>query len=298
MGDPETARLAAPGFENNPPGSVPLLVSDPALWPGPPLRLLRHPPHGDLSVPAEAEDRLIVQTAGVTDLEGMLVQPFLRQRTGPGHIHLVPRGEPSRWLWSEPWEALQIALPPEKLAATPGNAGEGARDCISLVAGVAVSDPLLHQLALALLAELRGGPPFGQFYVESLSQMLVMQVLRHHIRRTESSSRTRGLSAATLGLVLDHIGDNLAQDLSLTTIAALAGISPFHFARRFREATGCSLHDYVREQRLAEARRLLPRKDLSIAAVAALTGFADQSHLSREFRRRFGVTPGSLRRGD
>ncbi|NWF78675.1 MAG: helix-turn-helix transcriptional regulator [Chloroflexi bacterium] len=293
-----TVRLAALDVADNEPASSSSLVNVPSCWPGLPLRLLHNPPQGQLSLPAEAEDRLLIQTAGETDLEGTLVHSFVCRRTGPGRIYLVPRDVPLQWNWSEPWEALQIVIPPGKLAATQRNLEQTVEEYPSLVARIAVSDPLLHQLALAMLVELQEGPPFGQFYVESLSQMLVTQLLRHYTNRTEASGQRKGRSAPTLRLVLDHIRDNLAQDLSLATVAALAGISPFHFARRFREATGCSLHDYVHEQRLAEARRLLLRKDLTIAAVAALTGFADQSHLSRDFKRRFGVTPGSLRRGD
>jgi AraC family transcriptional regulator len=274
--------------------SAPLLVSEPASWPGPPLRLLHNRPHGELFVPPMAEDLVVLQMAGETDLEGTLERPFSRQRTGPGHLFLIPRGEPSRWLWTEPCEVLQIPLAPGLLVSMLG-AAEVDVARLELAARFAADDPLLHQLGLALLGELRERGSAGRLYVESLSRAMVAQLLRRHAHDAKGPPRARGLSAASLRLVLEYIGDNLAQELTTTEIAALAGVSPFHFARQFRESVGVPLHAYVRERRIEAARRLLLTCDLTIAAVAALTGFADQSHLSRDFKARYGVTPGSIR---
>ena len=103
-----------------------------------------------------------------------------------------------------------------------------------------------------------------------------------------------GLARAALRRVLDYIGDNLAHDLSLETIAAVAGVSPYHFTRLFKQSVGLTLHRYVTQQRVSEAKRLLLAGRSSIADVAHLTGFADQSHLHRHFKAAYGITPGGL----
>jgi AraC-like DNA-binding protein len=64
----------------------------------------------------------------------------------------------------------------------------------------------------------------------------------------------------------------------------------------FRREFGCSVGEYVRLRRLEEAARLLRTGTLALAAIAQVAGFADQSHFSNAFRRRFGLTPAQFRR--
>ncbi|WP_345711050.1 helix-turn-helix transcriptional regulator, partial [Kineococcus glutinatus] len=72
-------------------------------------------------------------------------------------------------------------------------------------------------------------------------------------------------------------------------------VSPFHFARLFRVATGCSPHQHVLRRRVERARELVVGTAVPLAQVAARCGFADQSHLTRALRRELGVTPAALR---
>ena len=80
------------------------------------------------------------------------------------------------------------------------------------------------------------------------------------------------------------------------TVAALAGVSPYHFARQFRAATGLPPHQYVIMRRVERAKQLMSEGlDLSLAEVAAHAGFSDQSQFSRHFKRLVGITPGQFR---
>jgi AraC-like DNA-binding protein len=80
---------------------------------------------------------------------------------------------------------------------------------------------------------------------------------------------------------------------SLETLAQIAGLSPFHFVRVFRQATGLPPHTYLTQLRINRAKAQLQAGD-PIADVAAATGFSDQSHLTRRFKRIVGVTPGQF----
>ncbi|MDB4963073.1 MAG: AraC family transcriptional regulator [Myxococcales bacterium] len=73
------------------------------------------------------------------------------------------------------------------------------------------------------------------------------------------------------------------------------GLSPAHFTREFKRATGTSPHAYIMQRRLARAWRLLVAGK-ALADVASQSGFCDQAHLSRLFKIRYGVTPGVFRR--
>lgn len=86
----------------------------------------------------------------------------------------------------------------------------------------------------------------------------------------------------------------LADPPSLEALAAAVNLSPFHFARVFRQATGLPPHAWLKQRRLARAREML-KHGLAASQVAFDLGFADQSHLSRQFKQAYGVTPGAYR---
>lgn len=265
-------------------------VSDPARWHGLPLRLLDNVPHREIAVPAMVEDVLNIQVEGQTQIEGSAPHADRRQLSYPGLVYVTPRGEPSRWAWTEGAAVIQIAIAPTQIADALSRTDIDASR-IELVGRFAHSDALLHQLGVALLGELRSDRPGGRLYVESLSQAMIMHLIRHHSPDLPTLKQPRSLATQSLRLVMDYIGDNLEHDLSLRELATLAGVSQYHFARLFRRSVGVSPHAYVIEQRLQEAARLLRDERLTLAEVAASVGFADQSHLSRHYRRRFGVSP-------
>ena len=91
--------------------------------------------------------------------------------------------------------------------------------------------------------------------------------------------------------VLDHIDENFAEPLPLAELAGLAGLSLHRLVTVFRSQVGIPPHQYVCRVRVQHARRLL-RQGLPAASVAIDSGFCDQSHLSRHFKRQCGVTPG------
>jgi AraC-like DNA-binding protein len=95
--------------------------------------------------------------------------------------------------------------------------------------------------------------------------------------------------------VTDAIDAEPGAPWRLDDLAALAGLSRYHFIRVFRRATGQSPHGYVTTRRIGLARRLLGRGERP-AEVAVACGFADQAHLTRLFRQAFGIAPGRYAR--
>jgi AraC family transcriptional regulator len=95
--------------------------------------------------------------------------------------------------------------------------------------------------------------------------------------------------------VIEHIEQNLDKELRLTELAALVGMSPYHFAHLFKRRTGVPPHRFVVRQRIARASEFLARPELSIAQIARLVGFRTPSHFTTVFRRVTGVTPGRYR---
>lgn len=99
---------------------------------------------------------------------------------------------------------------------------------------------------------------------------------------------------AWLGRVRDAIASDPAQPPELATLAAEAGVHRAHLCRAFRAATGETIGAYSRRLRLEAADAMIP-SDLSIAEIAAATGFYDQAHFARCFRRQYGVAPSARR---
>lgn len=100
---------------------------------------------------------------------------------------------------------------------------------------------------------------------------------------------------ADVSRVRERLADDLLDPPSLAELAAMAGLSRYQVLRRFERAYGLPPHAYVLQQRATRARRLI-RDGWSLAGAAASSGFADQSHMTRVFVRRFGFTPGAWRR--
>lgn len=92
-----------------------------------------------------------------------------------------------------------------------------------------------------------------------------------------------------------HLACNLHRKIELDELAAVAGLSKFHFLRRFREETGETPMDHLRRLRCEEVRRLLQCTNLTIKEIAAHTGFSDCCSLSRTVKRQFGFSPCELR---
>ncbi|MFN3074379.1 helix-turn-helix domain-containing protein [Acinetobacter sp. TY2] len=91
-------------------------------------------------------------------------------------------------------------------------------------------------------------------------------------------------------LIKDLLSAFPAHDFSLTELAAHVGLSPWHFLREFKKHTGLPPHSWLIQIRLRYARQLLKQGE-SIAQTAQNSGFSDQSHLNRHFKKAMGVTP-------
>ena len=104
------------------------------------------------------------------------------------------------------------------------------------------------------------------------------------------------LPRGRLRAVVEYIEEHLDAGLTLEQLAAAARLSPYHFARQFKAATGLPPHQYLIASRVERAKQLLQGGgNFSLAEVAACAGFADRSQFSRHFKRAVGVTPGQFR---
>jgi transcriptional regulator of acetoin/glycerol metabolism len=105
-----------------------------------------------------------------------------------------------------------------------------------------------------------------------------------------------GLPPGALKRVQQYVEDHLAERVSTERLAAIAGLSVFHFARAFKQSQGMTPHSYLLHRRIMRAQELLGATKSTLSEIALVSGFADQSHLARHFRERVGVSPAIFRR--
>ena len=96
--------------------------------------------------------------------------------------------------------------------------------------------------------------------------------------------------------VREFIDAEISNEIAISDLATVAGLSQFHFIRAFKDSVGQSPYQYVLSERIRRARGLLSKPDLSLRDVAFAVGFSDASHLNRVFRKFVGVTPTAFRR--
>ncbi|MEM7581190.1 MAG: helix-turn-helix domain-containing protein [Mastigocoleus sp.] len=158
-------------------------------------------------------------------------------------------------------------------------------------------NPQIEQLSLMLRAELfRGKDGAGKLYIESLTNALVVNLLREYsIIQPKITTYEGGLSDRQLLQVIEYINHNLAESIKLKDLAAYLGISQFHFSRLFKKSTGITPHQYVMQQRIEEAKNLLKKGNTPIIEIALNCGFNSHAHLGKYFRQITGITPKAYR---
>ncbi len=159
-------------------------------------------------------------------------------------------------------------------------------------------DARLAQLANDLVAELHAAEVGQAVVVAALIEQLTVQLLRRHV----NISRADELELSRVGLVdrrvrraVELMYAQLHEDVPLEEMAAAAYLSPFHFARLFKKATGMSPHAYLAALRLERAQTLLATTDLSVTEVGARVGYTSSSHFAKAFRQSTGLSPRAFR---
>ncbi len=214
-----------------------------------------------------------------------------------GDLIISPGGQPVRWALHDESDAVVLAINPSVWQRVVREAMEIDPETVQLVGRSRTQDPLIRQVAMALVGEVQASGIGERLYVDSLLNILTIHLIRNYSSLSRPLARypDRRLSGPALRRAIDAIHDRLEVGISLPEIAEAAGISASHFVTLFKASTGLAPHQYLIQARIESAKELLQRGDLSLAQVASRAGFCDQSHLNRHFKRTVGITPGRYR---
>jgi AraC family transcriptional regulator len=275
-------------------GSV-LLSSVEAGWRGITVELHRLPP---MEMPEHVlrGHRLVALAESPVEMEWKRGRTWGRGTLGPDTFSLQDNGDTNAPRWREPFTFLAIALEPDFVARAFRDAlpsehfGFAERRCWQ--------DPVVAKFAAHFRRELEAKSYEGALYGESMAVAFASHLLEHHGRGFNGRPLApKGrLSGAQIRATLELMHGCLGDDLSLDDLARAAHLSPFHFARAWKNSLGASPYASLLRLRIERAKRWLavpapPDIKLDITRVAMECGFADAAHFSNAFKRAVGVSP-------
>ncbi|MEI9924256.1 MAG: AraC family transcriptional regulator [Bradyrhizobium sp.] len=151
---------------------------------------------------------------------------------------------------------------------------------------------MIERLGNVLLGELSNSVhPAQGMIVEAVSCGIAAHLLRSYNAFDHATADNLNvLTPRTLAAVTSYVDDHLEETIGLGELAAVAGVSRFHFGRMFKRSTGLTPMAYVERSRVQRAQELIRSAEHRLSEVALAVGFADQSHFTRRFHRLIGCT--------
>ncbi|MFH1803999.1 MAG: AraC family transcriptional regulator [Pseudomonadota bacterium] len=215
---------------------------------------------------------------------------------GPGRCCLMPAHVTSDWLVRGEVELLHLYIPTAAWDRAVVETLDIDPSSVMLDEKTFFVDPLIETTVRHAILPLDWHAPADRMTVSSAGQMLLGHLLGQYSTRGQIRLMSRGgLAQGVKRRIVDYIEANLDQPLSLDQLAAQAQLSPFHFARMFRQSVGEAPHRYVLRRRIEKARDLMRAGDMPLAEIAVACGFSSQSHLTTRFVAFTGITPARFR---
>jgi AraC family transcriptional regulator len=229
----------------------------------------------------------LVAFVSKTRIKWRLAGSALYHKAHEGSLAICPAGLDTSADTDQDLNVLLVAVRPDKFALASAEDGTLEAELNSRLCG---HDQLLLDLAGVLARESEAGYPRGAlFWNETAGQFV--DVLSTRYAMGGRAKPNGPLTVNILNRLKEFVLEHLAEPLDVATLAAMAHRSQFHFSRAFTRSVGVSPHRYVAHLRLQRAVEMIRDSKFGLAEIAAKTGFADQSHLTRWVRRVHGVSP-------
>jgi AraC family transcriptional regulator len=203
------------------------------------------------------------------------------------HVALIPAGLAHALDWQAPAALTTIMVRPAFLQALA--AAHGA-ERHALAGQLSAIDPFMWHFARTLERQLQLWGTPERAYLDSIAVVIGQHLLSHYGART-SAPPAGCLPHYKTRRAIDYIQSHYQEDIGFRDIALHLGMSPYHFARLFTQATGQSPHQFIMRCRIDAAKKMLTESQRSIADIAAEVGYKSQSYFSTRFALLAGMPP-------
>lgn len=231
-----------------------------------------------------------VRSDGESFVEGL---PQSRLRDVSRKLTFVPaHHEYSEW--GEPRVLMRVMyfyFDPDWMPTLPE-----ATDLPSLAPRLFFEDPTLWNTALKLNRLIENSGSESGLYIHALGTVLAHELVRLNAGTPPEASLRGGLASWQQRTVADYIEEHVADQISLSTLAQLARLSPYYFCRAFKQSFGMPPHRYHNSRRIEHAKMLLAKPASSVTDIGLTLGFSETSSFTAAFHRTTGFTPTAYRR--
>ena len=268
-----------------------VLLESGRFWSGYRLELLRIPAAGILDRVSTPHHRIVFIVGGTCDVRYRARAHEGRHRLSPGTFCFVSRGYVfDRLSWkASRFESIMVDIADFDTDPNPIDAFGRTDALFDMYLGI--EDARVATLIELMRTEIEAGCPTGSGYGIALSLALGARVASLCATIPSEYRRAATLSSKQLERIAAFIRTNLANELTIDRLAVLVNMSPFHFARCFKQTTGLTPHQFVTRERIERAKAMLAHGRQPIGDIALAVGFSSQSHFADVYRRVTGTSP-------
>ncbi len=268
----------------------PILASDCANWKNIQFAHFRQPPR-DIPEHVSPRHTICINVGKPVQLEQAVDGQNETVYSVPGDLAIYPANASQQFRWDKEAEFFNLFLEPSFLTQV-GYEVFGSEHLELIPHLATLFDPLVQQIGFALKTSLEIDGKNSNLYADSIVHALVVHLLsRYSTNSRQIKTITGGFTQQQWKQIVDFIDANLDRNISLTELAKIVQLSPYHFAHLFKKSTNTSPHQYLIRCRIERAKQLIFMGNFSLAAVAQTVGFASQGHFTYHFKRLMGVTP-------
>lgn len=210
-------------------------------------------------------------------------------------IIVTPAGIKSGWKWHAKSKVIVITLDPKKFESF-------AQKELGVLLGTKqlqdipqFMDADIVQAGVMALEALKSAMGSSVMY-ESFARIFLTKLIQKYGAPSEELEFSKSFTAQHYKRVLDHVAEHFGQEITIEDMAAQAALSPFHFARLFKQTIGETPYQFVMDYRVEQAKKMLADLSRPMIDIALACGFSDQAHFSRVFKQLAGKTPKDWRK--
>jgi AraC family transcriptional regulator len=245
----------------------------------------------EVHIPEAQELVLSVHLGGAQRVRVFTEEGLSRSFSKPGDVTLIPRGKAVSYRTDGEVEFATLHFPNQGLRKGLGAALSRVQAC-----HFAVPDDYIVSSVRTLMQVARAPSTASSAYVGALFEALTLHIAHLIEEGEQRPARLVQVSQVgnirpTIDKVLQQIDRQLAEKLTLQSLAEMAGVCRTIFAEQFAKRMGCAPHQYIIQRRIERAKELLMEGRMSVTDIAYEVGFSGQSHLSTTFRATTGQSP-------